>query len=109
LEAISVMNNKVEFAPSTHNFILRKVIEGENHQLYKNMTSNVQASCEATRKKRFMSLDLEHSQAPSMATSNETPTTQKSKRHQREGSIWKTTSTQGSIDNIVALKQTTHE
>ncbi len=45
----------------------------------------------------------------SMATSNEIPTTQKSKRHQREGNIWKTTSTQGSIDNIVALKQTTHE
>jgi hypothetical protein len=41
LDTISAMNNEVEFVAPAHNLLLRKVIEGENRQLYKNMISSV--------------------------------------------------------------------
>jgi hypothetical protein len=41
LDAISAMNNEVEFVAPAHNLLLRKVIKGKNHQLYKNMISSV--------------------------------------------------------------------
>jgi hypothetical protein len=103
------MTNKVEFSASAHNLLFRKVIKGKNCQFYQNMTSNVQVSLQAARKKCFTSLDLEHSQASNMTTSNDTPTTQKSKMNQSEGNIRKTTSIQGLIGNTAALKQPTHE
>jgi hypothetical protein len=43
-DAISTMNNEVEFAPPTHNLLLRKATEGEDYQLYKNMILSVQVS-----------------------------------------------------------------
>jgi len=40
-DTISTMNNEVEFTTPTHNLLLRKVTEGEDGQLYKNMISSV--------------------------------------------------------------------
>jgi hypothetical protein len=39
--AISAMNNEVEFAALAHNLPLRKVNEGDDCQLHRNMISNV--------------------------------------------------------------------
>jgi len=41
LDAISAMNNEVEFVISAHNLLLRKVIEGKDRQFYMNMISSV--------------------------------------------------------------------
>jgi len=41
LGAISAMNNEVEFSALAHNLLLRKVTEGDDCQLYRNMISNV--------------------------------------------------------------------
>ncbi len=41
LDAISAMNNEVEFVALAHNLPLRKVTEGDDRQLYKNMISSV--------------------------------------------------------------------
>jgi hypothetical protein len=40
-DAISTMNNEVEFVVMAHNLFLRKVTGGEDHQLYMNMISSV--------------------------------------------------------------------
>jgi hypothetical protein len=41
LDAISAMNNEVEFVTPAHNLLLRNITKGEGHQLYKNMISSV--------------------------------------------------------------------
>jgi hypothetical protein len=43
-DAISTMNNKVEFAILAHNLLLIKVTKGKDHQLYMNVISSVQVS-----------------------------------------------------------------
>jgi hypothetical protein len=68
LDVISAMNNEVKLAAPAHNLLLRKVAKGDDHQLYMNMISSVQVSPQTTRKKRFMSLNLEHSWASNAAT-----------------------------------------
>jgi len=40
-DAISAMNNEVEFTAPAHNFLLKKVIEGKDRQFYRNMISSV--------------------------------------------------------------------
>jgi len=57
-----------------HNLPLRKVTEGDDCQLYRNMISNVQVSLQATRKKRFTSLNLECSWASNTTTYSDTTT-----------------------------------
>jgi hypothetical protein len=59
LDAISTMNNEVEFVAPAHNLLL-------------NMISSVQVSIQAARKKRFTYLDLERSWASNVATRNDT-------------------------------------
>jgi hypothetical protein len=54
------MNNEGEFAALVHN-LFKKGSKGEDHQAYKNMPASVQVSPQATKKKRFTSLDLKHS------------------------------------------------
>jgi hypothetical protein len=60
-DVISTMNNEVDFVALAHNLLLKKVTEGTDRQLYKNMISSVQVSPQTTKKKHFTSLDLEHS------------------------------------------------
>jgi hypothetical protein len=55
------MNKEAKFVASAHNLLLKKGTKGENCQSHRNMTSNAQASTQAAKKKRFTSLDLEHS------------------------------------------------
>jgi hypothetical protein len=61
LDTISNMNNETKFAAPTHNLLLKKRSEGEDHHFYRNMNSNTQASPQAARKKRFMPLNLKRS------------------------------------------------
>ncbi len=72
LDVISAMNNDVEFVALAHNLPLRKVTEGDDCQLYRNIISSFQVSPQATRKKRFMSLDLECSWASNTTTRSDT-------------------------------------
>jgi hypothetical protein len=83
------MNNEAEFVASAHNLLLKKRIEGEDRQSHINMTFNAQVSLQATRKKRFTSLDLERSQIPNIVTSNTSPIAQIYETNKSEGSIWK--------------------
>jgi len=85
-DAISTMNNEVEFVALAHNLPLRKVIEGDDYQLYMNMISSVQVFLQATRKKCFTSLDLECSWASNTTTRSDTSILQELKMDQSEDS-----------------------
>ncbi len=62
LDTISNMKNETKITALAHNLLLKKGFEGEDRLFYKNMNFNAQASFQATRKKCFTPLDLEHSQ-----------------------------------------------
>jgi hypothetical protein len=108
-DAISTMNNEVEYVAPTHIFFLRKVIEGENCQLYRNMISSVQVFPQSARKKRFTSLDLERSCASNATTLSDTSILQEPEMDRSEDNNREPTSEQGSIGNTTALKQPIHE
>jgi hypothetical protein len=72
LDPIPTMNHEVELAALVQNLLLKKVIDGENCEFYRNMISNVHVSPQATRKKRFTSLNLERSRAFNAITPNNT-------------------------------------
>jgi hypothetical protein len=86
LGAISAMNNEVEFAALAHNLPLRKVTEGDDYQLHRNMISNVQVSPQAIRKTRFTSLNLECSWASNITTCSNTSILQEPEMDQSEDS-----------------------
>jgi hypothetical protein len=109
LDIISTMNKELEFAAPAHNFLLKKVIEGKDCQLYRNMISSVHVSPQATRKKRFTSLDLERFQASNATTPSHTLILQEPKMDRSEDSNQEPTSEQGSIGNTTTLKQLAHE
>ncbi len=58
LDLIPGMNNDVEFAAPTHNWLMKAVPENTTCLENKNRSTNIQASPQATRKKKFVKLNI---------------------------------------------------
>jgi hypothetical protein len=72
LKSISSMNNEIDFAAPTHSLLLKQGAGEAECQVHKTKVVSRQTSPQAARKKRFIPLDLGHSQTPNVVIHNTT-------------------------------------
>jgi hypothetical protein len=62
-EAITAMNNEAQFLAPTHDLLLKNGLSRIDHHTYKHRIASIQALPQATRKKRYVELNLGSAQS----------------------------------------------
>jgi hypothetical protein len=70
VEIISAMNNDTGGAVAAHNLLFKRDPSSTDHLVYKHMMASIMASPQATRKKRFIRLELGSVEASLLAGAN---------------------------------------
>jgi hypothetical protein len=105
------MNNEIDFVAPAHSLLLKQGAGEAECQVHKTKVVNRQTSPQAARKKRFITLDLGHSQTPNVVIHNTTTITnsQKLKWERNKDSSQRSLLPQGSIGIQAAPNQPSHE
>ncbi len=105
------MNNEIDFAAPAHSLLLKQGAGEAECQVHKPKVVSRQTSPQASQKKRFIPLDLGHSQTPNVVIHNTTTITnsQELEWERNEDSSQRSLLPQGSIGIQAVPDQPSHE